>query len=59
MKFTTNITHLKTDFSVRNATNMAGSKIMLAYLEKIGLVTTEMWEAIDVWRFYNQRCCRV
>lgn len=21
------------------------------------MVTTEAWEAIDVWRFYNQRCC--
>ncbi|MFD0960316.1 IS1380 family transposase, partial [Paenibacillus chungangensis] len=21
------------------------------------MVTTESWEAIDVWRFYNQRCC--
>lgn len=21
------------------------------------MVTTEDWEAIDVWRFYNQRCC--
>ncbi|WP_141505670.1 IS1380 family transposase [Paenibacillus luteus] len=21
------------------------------------MVTTEAWESIDVWRFYNQRCC--
>ncbi|GBF78526.1 putative transposase, partial [Paenibacillus sp. 598K] len=21
------------------------------------MVTTEAWDAIDVWRFYNQRCC--
>ncbi|RCW50858.1 DDE family transposase [Paenibacillus prosopidis] len=21
------------------------------------MVTSEAWEAIDVWRFYNQRCC--
>ncbi|RCW50857.1 DDE family transposase [Paenibacillus prosopidis] len=37
MKFITKIANIKTEFSMRNATNIAGSKIMLAYLEKIKL----------------------
>jgi hypothetical protein len=27
------------------------------YWEYEAMVTTENWEFIDVWRFYNQRCC--
>ena len=37
MKSTTKITSLKTEFSMRNATNFAGSKVVLAFLETIGL----------------------
>lgn len=37
MKFTTPITSLKTEFSMENATNVAGSKVILAFLETIGL----------------------
>lgn len=35
MKFTTKITSLKTEFSMRNATNFAGGKALLAFLETI------------------------
>lgn len=31
-------TNLKTEFSMRNATNFAGSKVILAFLETIGLI---------------------
>lgn len=37
MKSTTKITRLKTEFSMKNATNFAGSKVILAFLETIGL----------------------
>jgi hypothetical protein len=37
VKFTTKITLLKTEFSMRNATNFAGGKVMLAFLETIRL----------------------
>lgn len=28
-----------------------------AFWQYEAMVTTEAWKAIDVWRFYNQRCC--
>ncbi|WP_182914242.1 IS1380 family transposase [Paenibacillus sp. 1011MAR3C5] len=37
MKSITKISNLKTEFSMRNATNFAGSKVVLAFLETIGL----------------------
>ena len=37
MKSTTKIASLKTEFSMRNATNFAGSKVILGFLENIGL----------------------
>jgi hypothetical protein len=37
MVFVGKITNLKTEFSMRNATNFAGSKVVLAFLETIGL----------------------
>jgi hypothetical protein len=38
VKFTTKIANLITEFSMRNATKFAGSKVILAFLESIGLI---------------------
>ena len=37
VKSTTKITNLKTEFSMKNATNFAGGKVILVFLETIGL----------------------
>lgn len=38
MKFTTSISKMKSEFSLSNATHVGGSKIFLAYLEKIKFI---------------------
>ncbi|MCY9669932.1 IS1380 family transposase [Paenibacillus alginolyticus] len=36
---------------------MEQPELMELYWQYEAMVTTESWESVDVWRFYNQRCC--
>ena len=49
---------------IRKAPRFQGDQLLFdqpemleLYWDYEAMVTTEVWESLDVWRFYNQRCC--